>query len=72
MSWETAITRVEPNHLVTRGFRQQEPVGDVPLGYLPAPVLWGCPSHLLGYSHIVFLLVCGRLPEERACARLIC
>lgn len=56
MSWKTAITRVEPSYLVTRGFRQEELIGNVP---------FLCPSHLLGYSHIVFLLVCGRLPEER-------
>lgn len=30
MPWKTAITKVEPNHLVTRGYRQEDLIGNVP------------------------------------------
>lgn len=32
MNWETKITKVEPNHLVTRGFKQQDLIGNVSFG----------------------------------------
>jgi len=44
--WKTGITKVEPNHLVTRGYRQEDLIGNVPYshvvflmlkGKLPAP-----------------------------------
>lgn len=28
--WETGISKIEPNHIVTRGFRQEELIGNVP------------------------------------------
>lgn len=28
--WKTGITKVEPNHLVTRGYRQEDLIGNVP------------------------------------------
>lgn len=30
MKWKTAITKVEPNHIVTRGYRQEELIGNIP------------------------------------------
>ncbi len=29
MHWKTAITKVEPNHIITRGYRQEELIGNV-------------------------------------------
>ncbi|MDI6839495.1 MAG: citryl-CoA lyase [bacterium] len=45
--WKTGITKVEPNHIVTRGYRQEDLIGNIP------------------FSHIVFLLLKGKLPDER-------
>ncbi|EMR74338.1 citrate synthase [Thermoplasmatales archaeon SCGC AB-539-N05] len=30
MKWTTKITKVEPNHLVTRGYRQEDLIGNIP------------------------------------------
>jgi citrate synthase len=30
MRWNTKITKVEPNHLVTRGYRQEDLIGNIP------------------------------------------
>jgi citrate synthase len=30
MIWKTSITKVEPNHIVTRGYRQEELIGNLP------------------------------------------
>lgn len=32
MNWETKITKVEPNHLVTRGFKQENLIGNISFG----------------------------------------
>ena len=29
MVWKSQITKVEPNHLVTRGYRQEDLIGNV-------------------------------------------
>jgi citrate synthase len=36
MQWKTAITKVEPNHIVTRGYRQEDLIGGVPF----SSVVW--------------------------------
>lgn len=36
MHWRTAITKVEPNHIVTRGHRQEDLIGNVPF----SSVIW--------------------------------
>ena len=28
--WQTNITRIQPDHIVTRGFRQEDLIGNVP------------------------------------------
>ena len=30
MKWNTKITKVEPNHLVTKGYRQEDLIGNIP------------------------------------------
>ncbi len=30
--WKTSISKVEPNHIVTRGYRQEDLIGNVPFG----------------------------------------
>jgi len=36
MSWKTAITSVQANHIVTRGYRQEELIGNIPF----SSVVW--------------------------------
>ncbi len=31
--WKTGITKVEPNHLITRGYRQEDLIGNVPFSH---------------------------------------
>ena len=34
MKWNTKITRVEPNHLITRGYRQEDLIGNIPYSHV--------------------------------------
>jgi len=34
MEWKTKITKVEPNHLVTKGYRQEDLIGTVPFAHV--------------------------------------
>ena len=33
-SWKTKITKVEPNHLVTKGYRQEDLIGNIPFPHV--------------------------------------
>jgi len=46
MKWKTSISKIEPNHIVTKGYRQEDLIGNVPFasvvylllrGILPSP-----------------------------------
>ena len=41
MYWKTAITKVEPNNVVTRGYRQQDLIGNVPFSHVAFLVIRG-------------------------------
>jgi citrate synthase len=34
MQWKTKITKVEPNHLVTKGYRQEDLIGNIPFSHV--------------------------------------
>jgi len=34
MKWNTKITKVEPNHLVTKGYRQEDLIGNIPFSHV--------------------------------------
>jgi len=34
MKWTTKITKVEPNHLVTKGYRQEDLIGNIPFSHV--------------------------------------
>jgi len=34
MDWKTKITKVEPNHLVTKGYRQEDLIGNIPFPHV--------------------------------------
>ncbi|HDQ16213.1 MAG TPA: citryl-CoA lyase [Bacteroidetes bacterium] len=41
MTWNSKITKVEPNHLVTRGYRQEDLIGNVPFSHVVYLLLKG-------------------------------
>ena len=41
MSWNTKITKVEPNHLVTKGYRQEDLIGNKPFAHIVYLILKG-------------------------------
>jgi citrate synthase len=41
MKWETKITKVEPNHLLTRGYRQEDLIGNIPYTHVVYLLLKG-------------------------------
>lgn len=41
MKWNTKITKVEPNHLVTRGYRQEDLIGNIPYTHVVYLLLKG-------------------------------
>jgi len=34
MDWKSSITKVEPNHLITKGYRQQDLIGNIPFPHV--------------------------------------
>ncbi|MBS3777936.1 MAG: citryl-CoA lyase [Candidatus Thermoplasmatota archaeon] len=34
MKWKSSITKVEPNHLITKGYRQQDLIGNIPFSHV--------------------------------------
>lgn len=34
MEWKSSITKVEPNHLITKGYRQQDLIGNIPFPHV--------------------------------------
>jgi citrate synthase len=48
MKWNSKITKVEPNHLVTRGYRQEDLIGNIPFSHVIYLLLKGelpCKEH---------------------------
>lgn len=41
MKWNTTITKVEPNHLITRGYRQEDLIGTIPYSHVVYLLLKG-------------------------------
>jgi len=41
MKWNSKITKVEPNHLVTRGYRQEDLIGNIPYSHVVYLLLKG-------------------------------
>ena len=58
-SWETKITKVEPNHLVTRGYRQEELIGNLTFGQAVFLLLKGTvPTRAQGQLMDAILVAC--------------
>jgi len=75
MSWNTKITKVEPNHLVTRGYRQEDLIGNIPFSHVVYLLLKGeLPSKEHGRMMDAILTACidhGVTPPSAMASRLV-
>lgn len=75
MKWTTKITKVEPNHLVTRGYRQEDLIGNVPYSHVVYLLLKGAlPSKEHGKMMDAILTACidhGVTPPSSMASRVV-
>jgi len=75
MKWTTKITKVEPNHLVTRGYRQEDLIGNVPFSHVVYLLLKGdLPSKEYGRMMDAILTACidhGVTPPSSMASRVV-
>lgn len=73
--WTSKITKVEPNHLVTRGYRQEDLIGRVPFSHVVYLLLRGVlPSPAQGIMIDAILTACidhGVTPPSAIAARTV-
>ena len=75
MKWTTKITKVEPNHLVTRGYRQEDLIGNVPYSHVVYLLLKGeLPTKEQGKMMDAILTACidhGVTPPTAMASRVV-
>ena len=75
MTWNTKITKVEPNHLVTRGYRQEDLIGNIPFPHVVYLLLKGeLPSKEHGKMMDAILTACidhGVTPPSSMASRVV-
>lgn len=75
MKWNSKITKVEPNHLVTRGYRQEDLIGNVPYPYVVYLLLKNeLPSKEHGEMMDAMLTACvdhGITPPSAMATRMV-
>lgn len=75
VKWKTGITKVEPNKIVTRGYRQDELIGNVPFSSVVFLLLKGeLPSEQEGKMMDAILTACidhGVTPPSSQAARVV-
>ena len=75
MEWETKITKVKPNHLVTRGYRQEDLIGNIPFANVVYLLLKGrLPSDEHGKMMDAILTACidhGVTPPTAMASRIV-
>ena len=75
MSWTSKITKVEPNHLVTKGFRQEDLIGNVPFSSVIYLLLKGeLPSKEHGKMIDAIFTACidhGVTPPSSMASRIV-
>jgi citrate synthase len=75
MKWTTKITKVEPNHLVTRGYRQEDLIGNVPYSHVVYLLLKGeLPTKEHGKMMDAILTACidhGVTPPSSMASRVV-
>jgi len=59
MKWKSSITKVEPNHLITQGYRQEELIGNIPFAHVVYLLITGeLPSKTHGKMMDAILTSC--------------
>ncbi len=75
MKWATKITKVEPNHLVTRGYKQEDLIGNIPYPHVVYLLLKGeLPSEEHGQMIDAILTACidhGVTPPSSIASRAV-
>ena len=75
MKWNTKITKVEPDHLVTRGYRQEDLIGNIPYSHVVYLLLKGdLPSKEHGRMIDAILTACidhGVTPPSSIASRTV-
>jgi citrate synthase len=75
MVWKSKITKVEPNHLVTRGYRQEDLIGNIPYPHVVYLLLKGkLPSKEHGIMIDAILTACidhGVSPPSSIASRTV-
>ena len=75
MKWSTEITKVEPNRLITRGFRQEDLIGNKPFAHIVYLILKGeLPSKEHGFMMDAILSACidhGVTPPSSIASRTV-
>ncbi len=73
--WKTTITNVEPNHLVTKGYKQEDLIGNIPYPHVVYLLLkGGLPSKEHGIMIDAILTACidhGVTPPSALAARTV-
>jgi len=75
MKWSSKITKVEPNHLVTKGYRQEDLIGNIPYPHVVYLLLKGeLPSKEHGKMMDAILTACidhGVTPPSSMASRVV-
>ncbi len=75
MKWKTSISKIEPNHIVTKGYRQEELIGNVPYASVVYLLLQGkLPSKEDGRMMDAILTACidhGITPPSSIASRTV-
>lgn len=75
MRWKTSITKIEPNHIVTKGFRQEDLIGTIPYASVVYLLLRGnLPSKEDGHMMDAILTACidhGITPPSSIASRTV-
>jgi citrate synthase len=75
MNWKTKITKVEPNHLLTRGYRQEDLIGNIPFSHVIYLLLRDeLPTKEYGYMMDAILTACidhGVTPPTAMASRIV-
>ena len=75
MKWSTEITKVEPNRLITRGYRQEDLIGNKPFAHIVYLILKGeLPSKEHGFMMDAILSACidhGVTPPSSIASRTV-
>jgi len=75
MKWKTSISKIEPNHIVTKGYRQEDLIGNVPFAHVVYLLLKGTlPSKEHGKMIDAILTSCidhGVTPPSSIASRTV-